>query len=611
MRVALRAVESARQAAERGAAGDRAAHVGYHLIGRGRRGPRGRRRLSAAPAAAGCGASCFAPRHRRLPRARSRSLTACLVALGVAYVARLSAPRLDAGGRGAAPAAAGQRHSPSRSCSGWPRGWCRRAGSPASTSRTGVPDERAHDGRRAHAADQRRRASSELLEHLEVLALGNLDPLHPLRDPRRLRRRRRARTCRRTRRSSPPRATGIEDLNARFGDGHDGSLLPLPSRAAVEPAARASWMGWERKRGKLEEFNRLLRGATDTSFTRPGRRPRDPARRPLLHHARLRHAPAARRGEEAHRHHRASAEPRRTSTRALGRVTEGYGILQPRVSVTMASAAGSLFARTLRRPHRRRSRTRPRSPTPTRTCSAKASSPARASTTSTRSPPRSHGRVPENALLSHDLFEGLYARTALVTDVEVVDDYPSSVLAHARRQHRWVRGDWQILRWLLPVRARPRAGWQRNRLPLISRWKILDNLRRSLMAPATRRSCCSRPGRSCPGSPAAWTARRPGRARLPRLSAAAADARAARGPSSRGACSCARRGRTCAPRWPSVALQVTFLANQAYEMVARDRADARPPRPSRARGCWSGRRPRPARARAGRRAGGALVPGAR
>ena len=94
------------------------------------------------------------------------------------------------------------------------------------------------------------------------------------------------------------------------------------------------------------------------------------------------------------------------------------------------------------------------------------------------------GRVPENALLSHDLFEGLYARTALVTDVEVVDDYPSSVLAHARRQHRWVRGDWQILWWLFPF-VPSRTGLTRNRLPLVARWKILDNLRRSLMAPAT------------------------------------------------------------------------------------------------------------------------------
>src|SRR5260370_20749008 len=65
------------------------------------------------------------------------------------------------------------------------------------------------------------------------------------------------------------------------------------------------------------------------------------------------------------------------------------------------------------------------------------------------------GRVPENAVLSHDLFEGLYARTALVSDVEVVDDYPSSVLAHARRQHRWVRGDWLILPGLFPFVPSP------------------------------------------------------------------------------------------------------------------------------------------------------------
>ena len=94
------------------------------------------------------------------------------------------------------------------------------------------------------------------------------------------------------------------------------------------------------------------------------------------------------------------------------------------------------------------------------------------------------GRVPENAVLSHDLFEGLYARTALVSDVEVVDDYPSSMLAHTRRLHRWVRGDWQLLWWLFPV-VPMRGGLERNRLPLISRWKLFDNLRRSLVAPAT------------------------------------------------------------------------------------------------------------------------------
>src|SRR5256712_4104273 len=113
------------------------------------------------------------------------------------------------------------------------------------------------------------------------------------------------------------------------------------------------------------------------------------------------------------------------------------------------------------------------------------------------------GRVPENAMLSHDLFEGLHARCALVSDVEVVDDFPSSVLAHARRQHRWVRGDWQILFWLLPL-VPTRHGLEHNRLPLISRWKILDNLRRSLVAPALVALLASA-WTWLPGSPVGWT----------------------------------------------------------------------------------------------------------
>ncbi len=102
------------------------------------------------------------------------------------------------------------------------------------------------------------------------------------------------------------------------------------------------------------------------------------------------------------------------------------------------------------------------------------------------------GRVPENALLSHDLFEGFFARAALCTDIHLIDDYPSNYLTFSARQHRWVRGDWQIARWLwrtVPGQdARPVA----NRLPAISRWKILDNLRRSLMAPALMVLLCRR-----------------------------------------------------------------------------------------------------------------------
>ncbi len=150
------------------------------------------------------------------------------------------------------------------------------------------------------------------------------------------------------------------------------------------------------------------------------------------------------------------------------------------------------------------------------------------------------GRVPENALLSHDLFEGLYARTALVTDVEVVDDYPSSVLAHARRQHRWVRGDWQILWWLLPVRAVADAAWRATGCRSIARWKILDNLRRSLMPPATLallRGRLDGPARAPAGLD---RDRRWRRSRSRSLSRLLEILRRARGADTPAACSCAR-----------------------------------------------------------------------
>ena len=136
----------------------------------------------------------------------------------------------------------------------------------------------------------------------------------------------------------------------------------------------------------------------------------------------------------------------------VGRVTEGYGILQPRVSVTMASAAGSLFARTYAGhtgvdPYTTAVSDVYQDLFDEGIFTGKGLYDVDAFVAALE------GRVPENALLSHDLFEGLYARTALVTDVEVVDDYPSSVLAHARRQHRWVRGDWQILLVAVSVRA--------------------------------------------------------------------------------------------------------------------------------------------------------------
>ncbi len=279
-------------------------------------------------------------------------------------------------------------------------------------------------------------------------------------------------------------------------------LLLLPPRVPRQWNAREGiWMGWERKRGKIEEFNRLLRGSKETSFTvqvgsldilqsvrycltldSDTRLPRDVVRKLA--------------GIILHPLNQAQIDP------ISRRVTKGYGVLQPRVSVTMASAAGSLFARIY--------------------AGHTGVDPYTTAVSDLYQDLFDEGiftgkglydvdafmavlenRVPDNAVLSHDLFEGLYARTALVSDIEVVDDYPSSVLAHARRQHRWVRGDWQILLWLFPF-VPTRTGLARNRLPLISRWKILDNLRRSLIAPATV-ALFLVGWIDLPGSPAVWT----------------------------------------------------------------------------------------------------------
>ena len=144
-------------------------------------------------------------------------------------------------------------------------------------------------------------------------------------------------------------------------------------------------------------------------------------------------------------------------------MTEGYGILQPRVSVATSSAAGSRFARifagqTTVDPYTTAVSDTYQDLFGEGTFTGKGLYDVDAFAAALA------GRVPDNALLSHDLFEGLHARAALVTDVEVVDDYPSNVLTHARRQHRWARGDWQILAWLFPS-CPPGPAWSATSCP--------------------------------------------------------------------------------------------------------------------------------------------------
>ncbi|MGH7618629.1 MAG: cyclic beta 1-2 glucan synthetase, partial [Gemmatimonadaceae bacterium] len=244
---------------------------------------------------------------------------------------------------------------------------------------------------------------------------------------------------------------GIRALNVVYGGdaSTDGVLDPpfyLLHRRRRWNALDAIWMGWERKRGKLVEFNAFIRGAGDQAFSVvEGEVPwlRDVHYVITLDADTMlpRGAAAALIGTIAHPLNRAEYDETR------GRVVRGYGILQPRVGVSLASASQSRFA------------------------AIYAGQPGVDPYTTAVSDvyqdlfgegsftgkgiydvdifrQATEGRFPENSLLSHDLIEGAFARAGLVTDVEVFDDYPTRYLTSTRRSHRWIRGDWQLLRWL-------------------------------------------------------------------------------------------------------------------------------------------------------------------
>ena len=247
-------------------------------------------------------------------------------------------------------------------------------------------------------------------------------------------------------------------------------------------------MGYERKRGKLAELNSLLRGggqdcfslivgATDVlssvkyviTLDTDTQLPRDAARQFV--------------GAMAHPLNRAHFDEQRQ------RVTEGYGILQPRVAVSLPGTNRSRYARLFG--------SEPGIDPYTRAVSdvyqdvfgegsfiGKGIYDVDAFERSLK------GRFPENRILSHDLLEGCYARAGLLSDVQLYEEYPSSYSADVSRRHRWIRGDWQIASWLLPRvpgnRADRPAAAPRGRNPLsaLSQWKIFDNLRRSLVPAA-------------------------------------------------------------------------------------------------------------------------------
>ncbi|MFZ6814789.1 GH36-type glycosyl hydrolase domain-containing protein [Undibacterium sp. Rencai35W] len=304
--------------------------------------------------------------------------------------------------------------------------------------------------------------------------------------------------------------SAITLLNQTYGNDTHSPFFLLHRPRRWNPQEQC-WMGYERKRGKLSDLNAFLRGSTDILFTHivgnvslltdiryvitldsDTQLPRDSAR---LFIATI-----------AHPLNQAVYDASRQC------VVEGYGILQPRIVSSLPSANASLYEKLIGGEAGIDPYTRSVSDV-YQDLFQEGSFIGKGIYDIDAFELALSARLPENRILSHDLLEGCYARSGLISDVQLHEEYPSRYYADVSRRHRWIRGDWQILTWLLPdiplvekavtgrgmsvdksldsvlssenqrtkTQARPRTTV--NPLSILSRWKILDNVRRSLIAP--------------------------------------------------------------------------------------------------------------------------------
>ncbi|MFI5107270.1 MAG: GH36-type glycosyl hydrolase domain-containing protein [Terriglobales bacterium] len=269
----------------------------------------------------------------------------------------------------------------------------------------------------------------------------------------------------------------IEQLNDKYPGTNSGTFF-LFHRPRRWNARERTWMGYERKRGKLGDLNALLRGDPGNRFSlvvgdtqvlpsvkyvitldTDTQLPRDSAWQFV--------------GAMAHPLNRARYDPDQQ------RVVEGYGILQPRVAASLPGTSRSRYARLFG--------SEPGIDPYTRAVSDvyqdlfhEGSFIGKGIYDVDAFEQALNGRFPENRILSHDLLEGCYARAGLLSDVQLYEEYPARYSADVSRRHRWIRGDWQLFRWVLPGAPGPDGRFQYNPLSGLSRWKIFDNLRRSL-----------------------------------------------------------------------------------------------------------------------------------
>jgi cyclic beta-1,2-glucan synthetase len=272
----------------------------------------------------------------------------------------------------------------------------------------------------------------------------------------------------------------VKELNEKYSAQKSGSFLMLHRHRTYNPREKV-WMGWERKRGKLMDLNKLLTGHYDSFPVKAG----DLSVLPAVRFAITLDADTELPRGSADRLIGTIAHPLNQAIvdREKNVVVAGYGILQPRVRVSVQSAASSRLANIYSGQTGFDIYTRAVSDVYQDLYGEGIFAGKGIYEVEIVHRVLEH-RFPQNALLSHDLIEGAYARVGLVTDTEVIEDYPSHYSAYNRRKHRWLRGDWQITSWLFSRVPDELGRMVSNPISLVSQWKIFDNLRRSLVEPA-------------------------------------------------------------------------------------------------------------------------------
>jgi cyclic beta-1,2-glucan synthetase len=269
----------------------------------------------------------------------------------------------------------------------------------------------------------------------------------------------------------------IVELNEKYKGPHSNTFFLFHRPRQWNPGEQM-WMGYERKRGKLEELNSMLRGGSKDGFSlvigktevlpfvkyiitldTDTQLPRDSARQLV--------------GTMAHPLNRAIYDENKKC------VCDGYTILQPRVAVSLPGTNRSRYAKLYG--------SEPGIDPYTRTVSdvyqdvfGEGSFIGKGIYDVDIFARVLNGRFPKNQILSHDLLEGCYVRSGLLSDVQLYEEYPFRYFTDVNRRHRWIRGDWQLLSWLLPFVPSLNNGLKRNPLSWLSIWKISDNIRRSL-----------------------------------------------------------------------------------------------------------------------------------